>query len=232
MDEIRQMIGEEGFGLEDIGSQNLKARMKQKLGLDASKPLLALMPGSRRHEISRLLPMLSKVVSGMQKKHPEYQYVIPVAPNIDEALFDGAAFPESCRLVQQGSIEALAACDAAVIASGTSTLQAALLGAPMVVVYKLSSFTYFIGKLLVKVKYIGLVNLLLEKSVGGETGLRITELLQDDASAENVLAELSKIIDKRVYRDEMLSQLDGIRKLYVGRRASERVAEMVAELVR
>lgn len=230
MDEIRQMVGQEGFGLEDVGSDDLKKRMKQKLGLDPAKPLLTLMPGSRRHEISRLLPMLSKVVSEMQRKHPEYQYVVPVAPNIDKTLFDGAALPESCRLVQQSSIEALAASDAAVIASGTSTLQAALLGAPMVVVYKLSAFTYFVGKLLVKVKYIGLVNLLLEKSVEGETGLRILELLQDEASVENVLAELSKIIDKRAYRDEMLAQLDGVRKLYAGRRASERVADMVTEL--
>ena len=105
-----------------------------------------------------------------------------------------AALPASCRLIQQGAIEALAASDAAVIASGTSTLQAALLETPMVVVYKLSPVTFFVGRLIIKVRYIGLVNLLLEKSVKDDTGLRIKELLQDNASAANIALRTDVIL--------------------------------------
>ena len=230
VDEIREIIGQEGFGPADIGSAELKARMKQKLGLDMSRPVITVMPGSRRHEISRLLPVLVQSISEIQKKYPEYQCVIPVAPNLDKRLFEDSALPDTCRLIQQGAIEALVASDAAVIASGTSTLQAALLETPMVVVYKLSPITFFVGRLIIKVRYIGLVNLLLEKSVQNDTGLRIKELLQDYASAANIFSELCNIIDNRIYRAEMLSQLSKIRGLYKGKRASARVAEMVLEL--
>jgi lipid-A-disaccharide synthase len=229
-DEIREIIRREGFSLADIGSSELKTRIKQKLGLDVSRPVITVMPGSRRHEISRLLPVLAQSITRIQEKHPEYQCVIPVAPNIGEKLFEGTALPAECRLIRQGSIEALAASDAAIIASGTSTLQAALLKTPMVVVYKLSPLTFFIGRLVVKVRYIGLVNLLLEKSARDDTGFRIKELLQNHASAENIFSELSNIIDNRAYRDEMLTQLSKIKELYEEKNATARVEEIVREL--
>ena len=231
MDEIREIIGQEGFGLQDIGSPDLKAHMKRKFGVNAARPVLTIMPGSRRHEISRLLPVLSQSIVELQKKYPSYQYVIPVAPNIDKRLFEGSPLPRECRLIQGMSIETLAASDAAIIASGTSTLQAAFLGVPMTVVYKLSPMTFFIGRLIVKVNHISLVNLLLEKSVSGETGLRIKELLQQEASTGNILSEMSKIIDDQPYREELLSQLLKVKALYRERSASVRVAEMIGELV-
>jgi lipid-A-disaccharide synthase len=231
MDEIREIIGHEGFGLEDIGSPDLKVRMKQKIGMDVTRPVFTVMPGSRRHEIVRLLPVLSQSVSELQKKYPAFQYVIPVAPNIDKRLFEGSPLPKECRLIQGMSIEALAASDAAVIASGTSTLQAAILGVPMAVVYKLSPMTFFIGRLIVKVNHISLVNLLLEKSVADETGLRIKELLQHEASTENILSEMSRILDNQSYKNEMLLQLAKVRALYRGRSASARVAQMIGELI-
>lgn len=232
MDEIREMIRKEGFGLKDIGSPDLKGHMKRKLGLDVSRPVFTVMPGSRHHEVSRLLPVLSRTVAGMLRRYPDYQCVVPVAPNIDKKLFETAVLPEECRLIQGRAIEALTASDVAVIASGTSTLQAALLGVPMVVVYKLSLLTSLVGWLLIKVSHISLANLLLEKSIPQDTGLRVKELLQFDASAANILAELAKIIENRSYRDEILSQLSKVRGLYGEKEASQRVAEIVTELVR
>jgi lipid-A-disaccharide synthase len=230
VDEIREVIRREGFSPGDLGSGDLKAHMKKRLGLDVSRPLITIMPGSRRHEIQRLLPVLAQSISMINKQHSDYQCLIPVAPNIDQSLFKDAALSDSCRLVQQGSIKALTASDAAIIASGTSTLQAALIGTPMVVVYKLSPLTFFIGKLVVQVRYVGLVNLLLEKSVKEGTDLRIKELLQDEASADNIVSELTGIIGNNAYLEEMLSQLAKVRVLYEDKRASERVAGMVMEL--
>ena len=230
VDEIREIIGREGFGLDDIGSSELKTHMKRRLGVDASKPVLTIMPGSRRHEISRLTPVLAQSVAEMKSRYPDYQFVIPVAPNIDKDLFSDVAFPKECLLVQGQSIESIAAADAGIIASGTSTLQAALLGVPMAVIYKIFPLTFFVGRPIIKVKYISLVNLLLEKSAVDDTGLRIKELLQNEASARNILSEISRIIEDRPYRDEMLSQLSKVRALYRGRGASARVAELVAEL--
>lgn len=230
VDEISEIIGREGFSLADLGSPTLKVRMKQKLGLDPARPVITVMPGSRQHEISRLLPVLAQAISRWQDKYPEYQCAIPVAPNIDKKLFEDAALPTECRLIQQGATEALAASDAAVIASGTSTLQAALLKTPMLVVYKLSPLTFFVGRLVVKVGHISLVNLLLEKSVKVESGLRISELLQDNASVANIFSELRNMIGSRKHQDEMRSQLDKIIELYKDKNASARVAEMVREL--
>jgi lipid-A-disaccharide synthase len=230
VDEIREILGREGFGLNEIGSPDLKAHMKERLGADARRPVLTVMPGSRRHEISRLTPVLSQTVAAMKSRYPDYQFIIPVAPNIDKGLFDDAAFPKECLLVQGQSIECLAAADAGIIASGTSTLQAALLGVPMTVIYKIFPLTFFVGRPIIKVKYISLVNLLLEKSAADDTGLRIIELLQNEASARNILSEISRIIEDRPYRDEMLSQLSKVRALYRGRGTSARVAELVAEL--
>ena len=232
MDEILQTIGAEGFGLQDIGSAALKACMKQKLGVDPNKPVLTIMPGSRRHEISRLLPVLSQAVAELKKRHPDYQYIIPVAPNVDGNLFKGRALPEGCITIPGKSIEALAAADAGIIASGTSTLQAAILGVPMAVVYKMSPLSIFIGRLIVKVKYISLVNLLLEKSADGETGLRVKELIQEEASVANIASEVSRLIDDAAYRNGMLLQLSKVRGLYEGRKASARVTEMIEELIR
>ncbi|HMK61369.1 MAG TPA: lipid-A-disaccharide synthase [Dissulfurispiraceae bacterium] len=230
MDEIRDVVGQEGFTTSDLGSAELKRHFKQKLGLDPGKPLITVMPGSRRHEILRLMPVLSSAIHKISGKYPGHQLVIPVAPNVEDCLFDSAVIPATCRLLRDCAIDALAASDAAIIASGTSTLQAALIQTPMVVVYRLSPLTFFVGRLIVKVKFISLVNLLLEKSACNDSGLRITELLQDKVSTENIVAELTNITNNNAHRAEMISQLASIKELYEGKRASARVAEMVQEL--
>ena len=136
-------------------------------------------------------------------------------------------FTDHSLHITDNAIKALMAADIAVIASGTATLQAALLGVPMVVVYKLSSFTYFAGRLIVKVKHVSLANILLEKSVRDDTGLRITELLQGDANKENIMKELARLWGDQGYRNDMISQMKKVSALFLNRSASQRVAEMV-----
>jgi lipid-A-disaccharide synthase len=120
--------------------------------------------------------------------------------------------------------------DLAVIASGTSTLQAALLDIPMTVVYKLSPLTYCIGKLIVKVKHIALVNVILDNSLKDEAGMRVKELLQKDVCKENIMKELNRIINDTEYRNNMLSQFQKAREFFLDKNASLRVAEMVEEM--
>ena len=170
------------------------------------------------------------VTTSVKKLYPDYQFAIPIAPNLEKSLFAGYSLMENCHLIKGESAKALMASDFAVIASGTSTLQAALLKVPMVIVYKLSPLSYFIGRLVVKVKYISLVNILLEKSVKDDSGLRIKELLQDDANEEKIMAELTKIIDGSKYRDGMIQQLEKVKNLFITERASLKVAEMVEKL--
>ena len=239
MDEIREVLENSGFGTKDIGSAALKSAMRKDLGLMPDRPVMALMPGSRPHEVSKLLPVITDVINEMKRLHPDYQFVIPVAPNLDSNALSEIITQHSA-LITNNSIKALLAADSAVIASGTSTLQAAMLKVPMVVIYKLSPLTFFLGRLIVKVKYISLANILLDYlpphppldkggQRGGE-GLRVRELLQGNASSENIIMELTRTIADQSYKDEMVSQLGKATVLFMDKGASLRVAGMIEEL--
>jgi lipid-A-disaccharide synthase len=247
MDEIREVISgvrsqESGVRSLDIEQQEIKIKVRKELRLMPDRPVMTLMPGSRAHEIKKLLPVMSDVIREMKERYPDYQFVMPIAPNLNESnppipplLKGGEGGFAGCHFVKGQSIKALLASDLAVIASGTSALQAAFVGVPLVVVYKLSPLTYFIGRLIVKVKHISLVNILLDylevqgSRVKGQ-GLRIKELLQKDANTENIVEELSKIIADLNYRGEMASQMKRVRELFLDREASSRAAGIVEEM--
>lgn len=249
LDEIREEIRTIGYSLQDLESTELKTAVRKWLGLIPDRPVMTLMPGSRAHEIKRLLPVMSAVIREMKKRYPDYQFAMPIAPNLShDALSRINELKKDTHHAlhfTHHAIKTLIASDLAVIASGTSALQAALVGVPSVVVYKLSPLTYFIGRLIVKVKHISLVNILLDyiegqwsnqRPMGGNGqgefshGLRIKELLQKEACKENIIAELNKIIDNADYRNEMVSQMKRVRNLFLDREASSRTAGIVEEL--
>jgi lipid-A-disaccharide synthase len=205
--------------------------VKAALGLNPDRPLLSLLPGSRHHELKSLLPIMVDVVRQF-KSDPEinsgkdYQFCIPLAPNTDEGKYSvylEALRQEGVAIKKGESIKALAASNMAVIASGTATLQAAFLGNPMVVVYKLSPLTYLLGRLIVDVRYISLVNLLSNREV-------VPELLQDRANPQEIIKELKKIMFNTHYREEMLDYYRSIKKPFSGMKASERVADIIMEM--
>lgn len=249
MDEITE-LGDTLLNSTELSkvSPSLTGSVKAALGLDPDRPVMVLMPGSRPHEVRKLMPVMAEVAVAVKDRFPEYQFVLPVAPNLlpdTETSMHGDAAPRphfgafdhpilgspDFHCLRGGqSVRALMAADIAVIASGTATLQAALLGVPMVVVYKLSPFTYFAAKRIVKVKHVSLANILLDKSVRDDSGLRITELLQREANSENVMKELSRLLEYKAYRNEMISQMEKVRALFLNRGASLRVAEMVEQL--
>ena len=208
-----------------------RSLFKTALGLDSDKPLLSLLPGSRPHELNRLLPLMIEIVRQF-KSDPEInsgkncQFCIPLAPNTDESrygLYLEALKQEGVIIKKGESVSVLAASDMAVVASGTATLQTAFLEVPMVVIYKLSLLTYLLGKLILDVKYISLVNILSGRGV-------VTELLQDRANPEYIIKELKKIMFDMNYREGMLNHYRLIKKLFSDKRASKRVAEMVMEM--
>jgi lipid-A-disaccharide synthase len=165
LEEIEAVIKGGDGGIID---SELRTHFKATLGLDPAKPLLSLLPGSRPHELNRLLPLMIDVLRQF-KGDPEinsgkdYQFCIPLATNTDEGRYSvylRALRQEGAAIRKGESVRVLAASDIAVVASGTATLQAAFLEVPMVVVYKLSPPTYLLGKLVIDVKYISLVNIL------------------------------------------------------------------------
>jgi lipid-A-disaccharide synthase len=218
-------------GSEGIINSELRTFFKSTLGLNPDKPVLSLLPGSRPHELKRLFPLMIQVIRGF-KRDPEinsgrdYQFCIPLAPNVNEVKYKqyiDALIQEGAIIKRGESIKVLIASDMAVIASGTATLQAALLEVPMVVIYKLSPFSYFLGRLFIDVKYICLVNIL----SGKET---VSELLQQKANPEDIIKKLKKIMFNVEYREGMINQFKKIKEPFWGLKASNRVTGIIAEM--
>jgi len=215
--------------MEEIESMEQdKAALKVSLGLTAERPVLALLPGSRPHELKSLLPVMLDVVKAFVSKFPDYnyQFIMPVAPNIDMGKYKDQLEQlknKGVIIKKENAVNALAASDLAVIASGTATLQAAFLETPMVVIYKVSPLSFFIAKLVVNVRYISLINLISDKEV-------VKELLQSGANAKNIISELKKILLDKDYRDRMTGQFRAVKDIFAGKRPSARVAEIICEM--
>lgn len=211
-----------------ITSPELRMSFKSTLGFNLEQPLLSLLPGSRHHELERHLPLMIEVIRSL-KNDPDckdFQFCIPLTPNTNNVRYKDyldKLTMEGAILKKGETIQALAASDMAVIASGTATLQAALLEVPMVVIYKLSPVSYLFGKMLIDLNYICLVNILLGKEI-------VPELIQQNANTGNIIEKLKMIkFDKR-YRDEMINQFKKIRGLFFGHNASKRVCEIIGEM--
>jgi len=219
--------------IQNVLAKGNKAEFKTALGLDPDKPLLSLLPGSRPHELKKLLPLMIEVVRQFRndpeilKGNREYQFCMPLAPNTDEQKYHGfieTLKKEGVAIKKGESVKALAASDMAVVASGTATLQTAFLEVPMVVVYKMSPLEFQIGKRIINVKHISLANILAGKKV-------VVELLQERANPGEIIKELKKIIFDIEYRENMINQFKKIKGPFIGKKASQRVADIILEMV-
>lgn len=157
---------------------------EQQAKLDASKPVIALLPGSRKQEISAVLPVMLQLPA----RFPDYEFVIAATPQVDAGIYTALTGAESgVKLVIGQTRQLLAQAYAACVTSGTATLETALLEVPLVVCYRGSWLSYQIARQLVKVKYISLVNLILDKNA-------VTELIQGELTINNLANALQDIL--------------------------------------
>jgi lipid-A-disaccharide synthase len=195
------------------------------LKLDPARPVLALLPGSRPNEVERLASVMAQAIPVIVAKVPDIQFVVARAPNLDDGLFEPFGLSRvTLRIADMQTDEVLNAADAVVTASGTATVQTALHGKPMAVVYKLSPMTYRIGKRMARVDTYAMVNL-----IAGERIVR--ELIQDDCTPEAVAAEAVALITDADYRRRMIGALENVRERLGGPGASDRAAEAVLDVV-
>ncbi len=158
-----------------------KATPTKPLSLD--KPIIAVLPGSRKQEIVTKLPVMME----MLKYYPQYRFVIAKAPSLPDELYTNIIGNKDVLLVQNETYNVLKQAAAALVTSGTATLETALFGVPQVVCYRAEPISFAIAKRIVKVKYISLVNLIMDKPV-------VTELIQNDLNEKNLKAELDKLL--------------------------------------
>ena len=179
---------------------------RKKFGLDESKPTIGILPGSRLSEIKKLMPELLKAAAILKNKIPEMQFVIPLADTLEEKdltdMMTGSRL--DVKVISGHTYDVVACADLALVASGTATLETALLKIPMIIVYKISLLSYFIGRLFVHVKHIGLVNIIAGKTV-------VPELIQNDACGARIAEEALAILNNKARQREMISELETIR---------------------
>jgi lipid-A-disaccharide synthase len=179
------------------------------------KPIIAVLPGSRQQEIERMLDVMLDI----KNDFIDHEFVIAGTSNIPTELYK-LAEQRNIRVVIDQTYELMQYAEAGVIKSGTSTLEAALFDLPQVVCYKGGQLSYLIAKQLIKVKYIAMVNLIMEKPV-------VKELIQAEMTAKNISAELKELMNNKVYRDSMLSDYKELKVKLGGSGASKRLANEI-----
>jgi lipid-A-disaccharide synthase len=193
-------------------STETKAEFQQRNSL-SNKPIIALLPGSRKQEIKTMLPIMLE----MTTHFPQYQFLVAGAPSHNESFYRSIARDNAMTVLFGQTSEILRHADAGLITSGTATLEAGIYKVPQVVCYKGSSISYAIAKRLVKIKYISLVNLILDKPA-------VVELIQNDLNEQRLKSELASLLNAGDRRNEIQRNYEQLHSLLGGPGASKRTA--------
>ncbi|MFN4234047.1 MAG: lipid-A-disaccharide synthase [Bacteroidia bacterium] len=185
------------------------------------KPIIALLPGSRKQEIKKMLPVMAECT----KNFKDYQFVIAGAPSIPIEFYKEVLDGKEIPIIQGATYELLEQSKAALVTSGTATLETALFNIPEVVCYTGGTISYYIARSLIKVKYISLVNLIMDKEL-------VKELIQHDFNVKTLNKELNKLLNDRTYRENMLQGFKELREKLGGEGASLRAAEKMYALLK
>ena len=183
---------------------------------DDGRPVVALLPGSRRQEIARMLPLMVEVA----RRFPKQRFVMAAAPSVPDAVYAEGIGTAPITLVKGRTYDVLRTARAALVTSGTATLETALFGVPEVVCYSGSALNVWIAKRLVDIKFISLVNLIMDREV-------VRELIQSDLTVESLSKELEDLLADGTYRQRMVQDLAQLREQLGGPGASAKVASAV-----
>lgn len=196
-----------------------------KYRLGADQPLVALLPGSRRKEVRYILPTLCLAVDRILEKRPAMQFVLPVARNLSVEFVRSFIGERPIRLVVGDTYDAVRHSRAAVVASGTATLEVALLGTPEIIVYRIGRATWFLGKFMLKIRMFGLVNIILGEEV-------VPELYQDRMTPDAVSDGVLKLLDDVWLQSRIRANYEKLRRTLGGGDVAARVAGRVHDALK
>lgn len=191
-----------------------ESTFRKEYNLD-ERPIIALLPGSRKQEISKLLHEMLAVVND----YPDYQFVIAGAPGQDFEFYKQFLTNKDAHFISNKTYDLLSVAHAALVTSGTATLETALFKVPEVVCYKGNWISYQIARRIITLKYISLVNLIMDEEV-------VTELIQSECNSKNIKTELTKILDEK-HRQKLLEKYHLLEEKLGGEGASEKVAKLI-----
>ena len=184
------------------------------------KPIISILPGSRKQEVARMLEIMLKVIPDFNN----YQFVIAGVSSLGKDYYNQLISGYPVKVIYNQTHSLLHYSDAAMVTSGTATLETALIGTPQVVCYKANKLSYEIARRVIKVQYISLVNLIMEKAV-------VKELIQNDLTTENLKSELNLILNNDTYRNQQLAGYDALRKKLGKKGASANAAAIINAIV-
>lgn len=197
----------------------------KKNNLSKLKKIITLLPGSRNQEINKIFPIMVETLQSFLKQH-DVQIIVAVAPTINiDHLSEIAKSLKDIKFIENDSHSAIQAADVIIATSGTATLEAAYFSKPMIVLYHLKFLTYWLAKIIVKIKLISLVNIILKREV-------VKELIQNEVKPKIILAELNKIMDDVNYRQKMIVELNKIKTLLGEPGAAKKVASSILEIIK
>ena len=198
-----------------------RKKKTQKIESESGKPIIAILPGSRNQEIKRLLPLMIELADS----YDNYEFIIAGAPNFDEKYYSQFFKKKKYRLLFDKTYSILESAEAAIVTSGTATLETALFNIPQVVCYKANEASYQIAKRLVKVKYMSLVNLILDREA-------VAELLQDEYNIKRLTLEFNAIVKGGDKHSQIIEDYNELAAKVGKAGASERVAEGIINSIK
>lgn len=198
-------------------------QLNNNFGLHETKELLIILPGSRKQEVKSIFPEAIKAARKLADDF-ELQIIVACSSGIDENIFYQLSDFKSFKVIKDHTYDLLKHAKFGIVKSGTSTLEAGLLELPMIIVYKTSALTYAIGKFLVKIKNIGLVNIVLGETV-------VPELIQNDANADRIYAQAKNILSNKESYNKIKLKLSGIKAVLEDNNAPENAARIINSLI-
>jgi len=213
--------------IETVRTTMTRDEAMKEFSLDSTRKIIGLMPGSRNSELDFLLDLMINSAKEIKKHLKGCQFILPVADTLNSRDVRDRIKCNSLdiRIVEGKSYDVMNCCDFLIIASGSATLEAALLGCPMVIVYKLNWITYWLARVLVKIKLYGLINIVAGEEV-------VTELIQSKATVKNITKEVVMILNDSEGRENLRSRLLQVRKSLGDPGVLDRVAERMIEFLR
>jgi lipid-A-disaccharide synthase len=212
--------------LDVVGTKYPRKEALSRFDLREGVTTVGILPGSRQSEVTRLLPVMLGAAQIIEERIKPVQFVLPLADTLDMTFVSQiiAKYPVAVRIIPNEVYDVIGCTDIAMVASGTATLETALMETPMVIIYKVSAPSYYVGKMVIDIDHIGLVNIIAGKTI-------VPELVQDEASPEKIAAEAISILTTEGRRENIKGELRKIRGMLGSRGAAERVARLAYDMI-
>lgn len=212
--------------VDEVVNDKTPAQARELLDL-GQQTTVGMFPGSRKGEVKRLMPIMLKTAKILQAKNPGIQFVLPLAESLDEAILDPYLYEImdlNINVVRGQAYDVMQACDAIITASGTATLEIALMGIPMTIIYRVSPISYNILRFIVKLDYIGLANIVAGKSI-------VQEFLQGKAKPKLIAAEIQRILNDSDYNTTIRNELSQVRNKLGDKSGSVHIAQLAYDML-